>query len=98
MARGVSKDLFAQTANVPPAPSSHVDKETKRQGDMSTSTQGDTAELPKVKVAVYLPTDVAQALEARYHRDRRVATRRGDVSRSSIVAEALRRYLAGDAQ
>lgn len=94
MARGVSKDLFAQTANVPPAPSTHIDKDTERQGDISTSGQGDATESPKVKVAVYLPADLTEALEARYHRERHAAARRGDVSRSSIVADALRRYLS----
>ena len=64
------------------------DEATSRQGDKETEPQGDLA--PKVKVGVYLPSDLYVALEAAYAQARARGER---TSKSEIVAKALRAYL-----
>lgn len=75
------------------APSSYSDKAPKRQGDTAPSGQDDAA---PIKLSVYLPPDLVDELERRYIQERANRRRNGDpqrVSRSSIIAAALRAYL-----
>ena len=87
----IATNPFAKTA-----PEGQADEATERQEDLApmdqddkaTSRQGDTA--PKVKVGVYLPSDLYVALEAAYAQARARGER---TSKSEIVAKALRAYL-----
>jgi hypothetical protein len=82
----------------------HADTSESRDTDMSTNRDIDTsterdADAPtsravdKTVLAVRLPADVAEALEAAYHAERMTAPDKRKVSRSAIVERALRALL-----
>ena len=90
---GIDPNLFARTEPGDAATERYDDTSPSGQGDMSTQRQGDTS--PKVRMAFYLPQEVAEALERAYAEMRAsyVGPDRRNASRSAIVEAALRAAL-----